>query len=719
MKFKLLLPVILVLLLSLFACHPLSDCFPHHPHQDIRNEAMKISDNLDLYITQWAMGLVSDSIPDYLIPSGITECNHFVLKNPETVTDEETWIVRTNHRNSHDTIYAWMPDLQTTYLFLATPLAPFGSKLIIEGEFPHCRFFSIQVSPPLSGFEYSTNRIFGPGEISIVDADIEPLEGSLNPFRKGANRNATERSYRLEFNLVMNDELNFGETSACFPYRNNSNALNASLISWRGPEMINLTDSHKVHYDGMWNMGSVCIRICQPDDHVDALGGVPLPKVYYELPTGQKYFISSDFSNHKDFYELNTNNENKENLVEFADTITSTGWYKAWSFQSVLLMAEYLRKGFLTLAEAEKVRETELAWTGKGEYQPNPANCESFANKNNYESILYRPVSFSHDRILILTGKLPTFPSTKNAEQIMQPSQVRYFAISGIDYCPSSPAPAATVFSVSDNEILIDEDRNYIICISDIESRPENATAANGITWVDFGKQKQVLLLLRITSVFPEWSFQFSPSENNLTWQNSHPAGSEFDKNLTGMNNHYGFMKCYLPRITYLNKLEFEELGTGITKKHIPVWIDKNSEFAGAALYNNVTVTASSVQSNDTKHQASNVIDANTKTDWSSAWDNPNQWICLDLGAIKNITDIRLVWDWIFYAVQFNIEISDNQTDWKTIFTEEKCQENINLYRNLQNISARYVRLKLTQPNFVYYRLCSFEVYTDCCESSN
>jgi len=701
-----------------YSCHPLSDCFPHHPHQDIRNEAMQSSDNLDLYITQWAMGLVPDSIPEHLIPSGITECSNFVLKNPENVGDDETWIIVTPCQQNKDSIYPWMTDPHTTYLYLATPLAPFGSKLIIEGEFPHCRFFSIQASPPLSGFEYSTNRIFGPGEISIVDVDIEPLQGSLNPFRAGANRNVSDRSYRIEFNLVLNDGFNLKDASSCFPYRSSNNQANASLISWRGPEMINTINNQTVNYSGPWNMGSVCIRICQPDDNVDALGGVSLPRVYYELPTGQKYFISSDFSHHKALYEKTFIDDLKETSFKLEDKIPSAGWYKAWSIQSVLLMAEHIKKGYLTYDEAENIRETELAWTGKGEFQPAPANCEAFANKNNFESILFRPVNVSNDKVLVLTGKLPVFPSTKNGEQIMKAAQVRYLSISGVDYCPSSPAPAATVFSVSDNEILIDEKRNYIICLSDPESRPKNATNTNGITWVNYGNQNYLLLLLRIVSVFPDWSFQFSPSENNLTWQISHPAAIGYNKHLIGMNSHYGFMKCYLPRISYMSKHEFEQLGDDIKKSNIPAWIDKNSEYSGAALYNNISVTASSVQSNESKHQATNVIDANTKTDWSSAWDNPNQWICLDLDTIRNITDIRLVWDWIFYAVQFHIEISDNQKDWKTIITEEKCQENINLYRNLNSVSARYVRLKLTQPNFVYYRLCSFEIYTDCCEGN-
>ncbi|MDV7401321.1 hypothetical protein RZS08_58430, partial [Arthrospira platensis SPKY1] len=47
---------------------------------------------------------------------------------------------------------------------------------------------------------------------------------------------------------------------------------------------------------GEFNLGCLWARIYAPDDNTDELGGVPMPKVHFELPDGTKYFIGSDFS---------------------------------------------------------------------------------------------------------------------------------------------------------------------------------------------------------------------------------------------------------------------------------------------------------------------------------------------------------------------------------------------------------------------------------------
>ncbi len=60
-----------------------------------------------------------------------------------------------------DSAYGGVPDPHVTYLLLGASYVPFGSKLIIEGEFPYCRFFSVQVSPPFNGKEYCPLRGIG------------------------------------------------------------------------------------------------------------------------------------------------------------------------------------------------------------------------------------------------------------------------------------------------------------------------------------------------------------------------------------------------------------------------------------------------------------------------------------------------------------------------------------------------------------------------------
>jgi hypothetical protein len=81
------------------------------------------------------------------------------------------------------------PDPHCTYLLL--PLfAPFGSRVIVEGQFPHARFFDLQITPSFIPEAYH-DGYYGVGEVPIVDADIQPLPGSTNPFRPGADRPVT------------------------------------------------------------------------------------------------------------------------------------------------------------------------------------------------------------------------------------------------------------------------------------------------------------------------------------------------------------------------------------------------------------------------------------------------------------------------------------------------------------------------------------------------
>lgn len=127
-------------------------------------QAQAWSTAFEQYIADWTLGLVPDSIPDSLIPQGISDSKNFYLKDPDEVTAAETWAVRYARPINKDSLLTGIPDPKITYLFLGTALAPFGSKLVIEGEFPRCRFFSVQITQPLNGSEYYAQRQFGAAE---------------------------------------------------------------------------------------------------------------------------------------------------------------------------------------------------------------------------------------------------------------------------------------------------------------------------------------------------------------------------------------------------------------------------------------------------------------------------------------------------------------------------------------------------------------------------
>ncbi len=141
MDMKLLFFLAGIALLFYTSCLPASDPYPNRPPSEVIEEAQILSDKLEDYIYLWTQGLVPSQIPDSLIPQGIEDSQNFYLKHPDSVTLAETWAVRFAKPINKDSLYAGIPDPKVTYYFLGTALAPFRSKMIVEGEFPHARFF--------------------------------------------------------------------------------------------------------------------------------------------------------------------------------------------------------------------------------------------------------------------------------------------------------------------------------------------------------------------------------------------------------------------------------------------------------------------------------------------------------------------------------------------------------------------------------------------------
>jgi hypothetical protein len=100
--------------------------------------------------------------------------------------------------------------------------------------------------------------------------------------------------------------------------------------------------------------------------------------------------------------------------------------------------------------------------------------------------------------------------------------------------------------------------------------------------------------------------------------------------------------------------------------------------------------TASSTES--AAFPASNAVDGNAGTRWSSAFSDP-QWLQVDLGATASITSVVLDWE-AAYARNFTIRASTNGSTWNTIHTT------VNGTGGRQTLAVggngRYVRLEST-----------------------
>lgn len=709
---KILLGVLFFGILTLNGCLPPTDKYPHKDPELIKQEAQAISDSLEAYIYKWTRGEVPSQIPDKYIPKGISDVKNFYLIDPSKATAEQTWVWRPARPVNLDSIYNGVPDPHVTYLYLAAGFASFGSKLVMEGEFPHARFFSVQITPPLNGTEYYANRYFGTAEVSMVDADIVPLPGNVNPFKLGAERDAPNRKYRLEFDLAIGDPvaLNDQAHSPSSKFRQSGNKRTGAMLVYQGPWGMKTPVQTPIVGGGEWGTGALWVRYYAPDKSKGVLGGVPFPKLWYELPTGEKYFISADVEE----FEKRTNNTIKARSTAPQPNLRANGpnvgWFKSFGIVRSILNTVAQVNGWTHPDTLKRIREIDLGATGRGEFQKAPGNYEPHATTNNYASYIGRGMTIEPEMVAVLTGKLPTFPDTRNGAQRMGGGQVRYWSIGGYDNDPLSPMPGAVLHNVMDDEITIDNDRNYVIAYSKPEARPANANSNNGVTWVNWGPTSDQGWMMRWVTVSPEWSFEKSPQEWNLPWSKADWSGSQYDSTLLGVNHYKGWMGCYLPRVTYMTKQEFEALGNNISAEDIPVWVD-NRNIIGLSESKNKPANGSSILKNDPNNKPSKAFDGNLNTAWASDWRNGAESITVDLGTSMKISGVKLTWEFVSQASSYEIQVSDNNESFSTIYSTTTADGGIDIINNL-HANGRYVRMAASKGPLGGYILKEMEVFS-------
>jgi F5/8 type C domain len=130
----------------------------------------------------------------------------------------------------------------------------------------------------------------------------------------------------------------------------------------------------------------------------------------------------------------------------------------------------------------------------------------------------------------------------------------------------------------------------------------------------------------------------------------------------------------------------------------VPVNLSLNSSAKAVASYQDGT------------YLASNAIDGNSATRWSSDHSNdPNAWIYVDLGARYNVSSVSLSWEAAF-ASAYKFQVSDNATSWTDVTSVTAGKggvESLSVGR-----AARYVRMQGVTPATQWgYSLYEFEVY--------
>lgn len=558
----------------------LPDRAPPYPYYDnkqaVLNEAQAMSDRLADYIRAWHQGKAPAIIPTELLPPGIDPSLREVrLLHLDEVRAADQWIIRQAKPIDFGALHHLYPDPHATYLVLGVFLAPFGTKVTLEGEFPHSRFFDVQVSPPLDPAFYYYDGKFGVPEVPIVDVDIEPIAEHNNPFRLGSSRDVENRRYQLTWTLTVGNGAQIEPAYRPPYFRAPGNHRYASAIQYQGP----LADPHSEFNqfgsgNGVWTTGSFWIRYYAPDRLAGPLGGVPLPKVLYELPTGEQFFLHADFSEAE--AAINQTQEAWSTEGEEPDPSESAiGWGHEFDILETGLAAIFQTVGKTTPADKAYGRDLVLGLTSRGIHQPPPGNYESSSSRCTYISYLDRGMSIDHGKVAVLTGRLPKTPSTRNGEPTLQPGQARYFSITSYalpDWLDLSFVGVALT-SVMDDEIMTDAEGRYVIVYSRQEDRPANAYPENGVTWVNWGDIATQTWVLRWLSVHPDWRDpQIVPDITNLPYETTSWFSPAFDVSLTGINSDQGKLGEYQPKVHYLSTEAFERLGPSVQANAVPDW---------------------------------------------------------------------------------------------------------------------------------------------------
>jgi hypothetical protein len=120
----------------------------------------------------------------------------------------------------------------------------------------------------------------------------------------------------------------------------------------------------------------------------------------------------------------------------------------------------------------------------------------------------------------------------------------------------------------------------------------------------------------------------------------------------------------------------------------------------------NHPATASSTEA--AGYPASNAVDGNTGTRWSSAFSDP-QWIQVDLGSTQSVCQVVLTWE-AASGKAYQVQVSDDASTWTTVYsstTGAGGTETLNV-----SGSGRYLRVYGTQRNTGYgYSLWELAVY--------
>lgn len=379
------------------------------------------------------------------------------------------------------------PDTSADYWMTHFGALP-GSRLVIRGRFPDARYFSFHA------YDEAQRPV-----ASIADHEIIPDRG-MNPFASSTGRGRESGTYTVS--VVFEPKPDDPEPNTVYAGEMDNGARNPG--------------------------GFVIYRIYIPDDPKGSTGGVPLPTVTMETAGGAV----------------------EQELGHCEPLPPPTG--STLDDEARQRNYQYVGSGRTHVPGTDPVPVWKRFYGTDREFRdwcPDP-RCQDTGPKmksgflaNEQIAYLYARISREYGDVIVLRMRVPTFPDTRSGAEPTDRRQVRYWSI-----CQNNDASQRVVSCSPDYDTVVRRHpdlggRAYAtFVISDPEDRPDNATRAEGINYLEWG------------------GFYYS---GIVIYRQMLPAGAfdEAIRNIQEGTPPAKIMKTYHPLMSYCTKETFERHG--------------------------------------------------------------------------------------------------------------------------------------------------------------
>jgi hypothetical protein len=387
-------------------------------------------------------------------------------------------------RLAGDQVNAAYPDQAAQY-WVARVTIPPGGYVEADGRYPHGRYISFIT------YTGASQAIDG-----LADININPDPGSIDPFVAGANRNATNRSYRV---FVKSGPAPASGREPNTIYTDNGQTGTNSKSSQAGTALI--------------------YRVYEADHGLDLAGGVGLPTLKVVAPGGQSTTLPDCPDNSAPDAGL-TQALAASGFGALPQTApTGLGGTNPPTWTKYTNAANGVANGALNN------NATGSAYPPAQQGTNQLPSGGFFENINNAYVVSFYSAGFGD--VLLLRAKAPITPRTYDGEPVMQAGQLRYYS-----FCTNTAA-SNYLACRNDDAIPVDSQGYYSVAISTAANRPSNATDACGIAWLPAGPTPQTVLILRNMLPAPNFAQAIQNAKQGTEQQTMgayYPRGTYFQR---------------------------------------------------------------------------------------------------------------------------------------------------------------------------------------------